>query len=225
VAGNNYIGGYSGDGGAATSARLYSPWRVAVDAYGNLFIVDSQNQRIRKLDTSGIITTVAGNGSFGFDGDGSMATDGRLNYPTGVAVDATGNLFIADHDNNRIREVHLVGNPTFALTNVSVSDAGNYTVIITSPYGSVTSAVAVLTVTVPPTSPEIITGDTSFGFRSNRFGFNLSGAVGQTIVVDGSTDLVGWIPLFTNTVVGSPFYFSDPGSTNFPWRFYRGRVP
>jgi hypothetical protein len=111
------------------------------------------------------------------------------------------------------------------LSNVSVANAGNYTVVVTSPYGSATSEVAVLTVTIPRTPPEIITGDGSFGFRSNQFGFNLSGVVGQAIVVDGSTDLVGWAPLFTNTVVGNPFYFFDPGWTNYPQRFYRARLP
>ena len=74
-------------------------------------------------------------------------------------------------------------------------------------------------------SPQIITGDSSFGVHSNQFGFSLSGAVGQTIVVDGSTDLVGWTPLFTNIVLSSPFYFFDPASTNYPSRFYRARLP
>jgi hypothetical protein len=89
----------------------------------------------------------------------------------------------------------------------------------------VTSAVATLTVTIPSTPPQIITNDASFGFLTNQFGFNLSGAFGQMIVVDGSTDLLDWTPLFTNTVGGSPFYFFDPASTNFPWRFYRARLP
>ena len=97
--------------------------------------------------------------------------------------------------------------------------------VITGPYGSVTSAVAVLNVAIPRTPPQIITGDASFGFRTNHFGFNLSIVVGQTIVVDGSADLVSWTPLFTNTVVGSPFYYFDPASTNYPSRFYRARLP
>ena len=60
---------------------------------------------------------------------------------------------------------------------------------------------------------------------TNQFGFDLSGAFGQTIVVDGSTNLVNWMPLFTNTAGGNPFYFCDPASTNFLWRFYRARLP
>jgi len=106
------IGGFSGDGGPATSAALSDPTGVAVDASGNLFIADYYNNRIRKVSASGIITTFAGSGtpdSFGtpggFSGDGGPATAALLSYPTGVAVDASGNLFIADSLNNRIRKV------------------------------------------------------------------------------------------------------------------------
>jgi sugar lactone lactonase YvrE len=105
VAGNGSFGGYSGDGGLATAAQLNMPYGVAVDASGNLFIADSFNDRIRKVSaSSGIITTVAGNGSQGYSGDGGLATAAELSVPYGVAVDAAGNLFIADN-NNRIREV------------------------------------------------------------------------------------------------------------------------
>jgi sugar lactone lactonase YvrE len=217
--------GYSGDGGAATNATLKSPWGVALDAFGDLYIADLGNNRIRKVDTNGIITTVAGTSAAGYSGDGGAATNASLHNPACVALDAAGNLYIADWLNNRIREVHLAGYPTLTVSNVSVGNAGNYTVVVTSPYGSATSEVAVLTITIPRTPPQIITGDGSFGFQSNQFGFNLNGAVGQTIVVDGSTDLVGWAPLFTNTVVGNPFYFYDPAWTNYPQRFYRARLP
>jgi sugar lactone lactonase YvrE len=224
VAGKNGSG-YSGDGVAATNATLSFPFGVACDAFDNLYIADRNNNRIREVDSNGIITTVAGNGSSGYSGDGSAATNASLNLPIGVAFDSSGNLYIADQNNERIREVHFAGSPTFALTNVSVTNAGNYTVVITSPYGSVTSAVASLTVTVPRTPPQIIASGTNFGFATNQFGFNISGAFGQTIVVDGSTNLVDWTPLFTNTAGNIPFYFFDPVATNFPWRFYRARLP
>src|SRR5208282_1432049 len=119
VAGNG-TQGYSGDGGAATNAELYLPTGVAVDASGNLFIVDSGNNVIRKVGTNGIIATVAGNGTGGYSGDGGAATTAELSFPKGVAVDATGNLFIADYYNNRIRKVVnlAIPGPTLALNDV-----------------------------------------------------------------------------------------------------------
>jgi sugar lactone lactonase YvrE len=95
VAGNG-VAGYSGDGGAATSARLYNPSGVVVDGAGNLFITDENNSRIRKVTANGIITTLAGNGTADYAGDGGAANKSSLSYPRGVAVDASGNLFIAD---------------------------------------------------------------------------------------------------------------------------------
>lgn len=108
VAGNG-TSGFSGDNGSATSASLSYPTGVTVDTAGNLFVADAGNLRIRKVSASGIITTVAGDGSYGFSGDGGPATSASLNYPDGVAVDASGNLFIADTDNSRIRKVSANG--------------------------------------------------------------------------------------------------------------------
>jgi sugar lactone lactonase YvrE len=97
--------GYSGDSAAANTAELNGPFGVAVDAAGNLFIADFYNNLIRKVDTAGYITTVAGNGPAGFTGDGGVATSAKLRRPTGVAVDASGSLFIADYGNDRVRKV------------------------------------------------------------------------------------------------------------------------
>jgi sugar lactone lactonase YvrE len=160
MAGNG-VSGYSGDGGAATKANLAAPVGVAVDVFGNLLIVDQSNGRIRKVDDKGVITTVAGGGSNG-PGDGGPATGASLYNPSGAAVDASGNLFIADTQNNRIRKVALAGIPTLTLDNVSALTAGDYQVIIASPYGSVTSAVATLTVRVPPS---IATQPASFAVK------------------------------------------------------------
>jgi sugar lactone lactonase YvrE len=104
VAGNT-TQGFAGDGGKATAAELYLPTGVFVDASGNLFIADRGNNRIRKVSTSGTITTVAGNGTGVFSGDGGAATSAGLASPTNVVVDASGNLFIAGTLNSRIREV------------------------------------------------------------------------------------------------------------------------
>jgi uncharacterized protein (TIGR03437 family) len=101
IAGNG-TAGYSGDGGPATSAALNAPEGLAIDSAGNLFIADQINQRIRKV-SNGIITTVAGNGSAGYSGDGGPAISAELSGPAGMSFDAAGNLYIADRDNNRIR--------------------------------------------------------------------------------------------------------------------------
>ncbi len=109
VAGNG-TAGYTGDTKAATSATLNHPTAVVVDASGNLYIADTDNHVVRKVDTSGNITTFAGIGSFGFAGDAAEATLAQLNRPIGLALDATGNLYIADSYNFRIRKVGTDGN-------------------------------------------------------------------------------------------------------------------
>ena len=101
--------GYGGDGGPATSAQLNNPAGVAVDAAGNVYIADELNARIRKVNTAGIITTVAGNGILGFSGDSGAATLAELYQPTGVGVDGAGDMYIADEANNRIRQVTTAG--------------------------------------------------------------------------------------------------------------------
>ncbi len=152
VAGNgNY--GYFGDGGMATNACLSDPNGVSVDAIGNLYIADRDNYRIHKVGTNGIITTVAGNGSAGYSGDGGSATNASLSGYCYIKVDADGNLFIDGVTNHRARLVTFVGNPTLTLHNVNETNAGNYSVVVTSAYGSVTSSVAILT--VPPLPPII----------------------------------------------------------------------
>lgn len=96
--------GFSGDGGPATSAKLYNPWGVALDSAGNIYIADSGNYRIRKVDiNTGIINTIAGNGLSGITGNGAAAVNARLNFPQAVAVDRFGNVFIADTNNNQVR--------------------------------------------------------------------------------------------------------------------------
>ncbi len=98
--------GFGGDGGAATSARMNTPIGIALDAAGNVYITDTHNQRIRKVNAAaGNVETIAGTGSAGFSGDGAAATSAQVNFPIGIAADAAGNVYIADSNNNRIRQI------------------------------------------------------------------------------------------------------------------------
>ncbi len=118
IAGNGYYG-YSGDGGPATSATFDDPLGEALDDAGNLYIADSQNNVIRELyAATGTIATIAGNGHFGYSGDGGPATSAELTVPNAVALDSAGNLYIADTGNNVIREV-------YAATGTIATIAGN----------------------------------------------------------------------------------------------------
>ncbi len=108
VAGNGSYG-YSGDGGPATAAQLKAPTGLCFDKAGNLYIADEQSHTVRVVNTSGIISTIAGTGIAGFSGDGGLATNAQLTTPIGIAVDDLSNLYIAAVDNHRVRKVNTAG--------------------------------------------------------------------------------------------------------------------
>ncbi len=124
VAGNG-TAGYGGDDGPATSAQLDAPRGVAVDFSGNIYIADTQNDRIREVSTSGTITTVAGTGTAGYSGDDGPATSAQLDGPQGVAADSSGNIYIADTQNDRIREVSASGTITTVAGNGTIGYGGD----------------------------------------------------------------------------------------------------
>jgi sugar lactone lactonase YvrE len=124
IAGNG-TAGYGGDGGPATTAELNTPDGIAFDTHGDLYIADIGNNVIRKVDTLGNITTVAGNGTQGFSGDGGPATAAELNAPFGVDLDAAGNLYIMDTLNARIRKVDTTGTITTVAGNGKFGFAGD----------------------------------------------------------------------------------------------------
>ena len=101
--------GYTGDGGPATSATFHNPVALIFNSAGELIIADYNNNVVRKISTSGIITTIAGNGIGGFSSDGIPATSSELHSPEGLALDAAGNLYIADGNNSRVRQVDVSG--------------------------------------------------------------------------------------------------------------------
>lgn len=150
VAGNHSNGGhYAGDGGAATNASLHFPNGVCVDYFGNLYVADFNNWRVREVNAaSGIISTVAGNGIKTYSGDGGAPTNASLNSTAGVTMDAFGNLYIADSGNSAVRKVSNVLMPDgfLAVQNVTTNDEGAYQAVISSLCGSITSSVANITV-------------------------------------------------------------------------------
>ncbi len=178
------VAGYSGDNGPATSATLKTSWGVAVDSSGNIYIADCDNRSIRKVDKlSGNITTVAGTGVAGFSGDGGDATLAMLKYPYGVGVDSTGNIYIADSQNNRIRKVEAGASTSYTVS--YISNGGS----------SVASqSVAYNTATTAPTPPTK-TGYTFAGWYSD---------VGLTTVFAFTTVITSDTTLYAKWTSGSP---------------------
>ena len=240
VAGNG-VARFSGDGGPATNASLFAPTGLGVDAPGNLYIVDTGNQRIRRVGQDRIITTVAGNGVRGFSGDGGLATAASLSlgniqylgiagYPTSVAVDGAGNFYVADTDNGRVRKIDQSGIITSAVNglrdpygvaadsagNLFITDSSNDQILKVSPSGEVT------TITQTLYSPSGVALDRAGNLHiadSHSHRIRKAEPNGVTSVIAGSGD-----PIF-DPVEGYFFVggFSGDGGPatsaqlNFPW--------
>ena len=187
------------------------------------FRTDSNN-RVRKVNVNGIINTVVGNGSSSYSGDGSAVVNAGLNAPRGVVVDSSGNLFIADSGNSRVRMVsQFASYPTLALNNVTARDAGNYSVIVTGPYGSFTSSLVTLSVaTAPLISKSVFNPDGSVTL-------NLLTAPNIGSRVFAATNLtppVIWQPICTNVAgPAGAWQFTDTNAGSHPVQFYRSATP
>ena len=116
------VRGAAGDGGPAAAAQLNAPRTTATDSAGNTYVTDTENNRIRRISAAGIITTVAGNGTAGYSGDGGPATAARLSNPHGIDVDTAGNVYIADSANHRIRRV----SPSGVITTIAGTGSTTY---------------------------------------------------------------------------------------------------
>ena len=132
------VNGAAGDSGPAVGAQLGNVFGVALDAAGDIYIVDTGNSTIRKVDTNGVITTVAGNGTAGFSGDNGPATSAQLNLPYGVALDAAGNLYIADRYNYRVRKVDTSGVITTVAGNGTQGNSGDSGLATSAEFGVIT---------------------------------------------------------------------------------------
>ena len=222
VAGNG-SSAYSGDGGFATNASLDLPRALTVDSVGNVYVADSYNQRIRKVNPGGVISTVAGNGIPGFSGDGGSGNDANISFPRGVAMDGAGNVFITDGGNSRIRKLSYVDyadQASLTITNVTTGSLSNYySVIVTGPSASVTSCVVAVNVQLPPITP-------TFTASNGVYTFTWSAVSNFTYQLQSATNLAapGWIDL------GSPITATN-GSVSVTnvigpdeQRFYRVRL-
>jgi uncharacterized protein (TIGR03437 family) len=118
--------GFSGDGGLATSAQFSAAQSIAIDAAGNLYIADAPNGRVRVVNSAGVISTFAGNGTYGWTGDGDLAVNAALYFPGGVAVDTIGNVFIADYGNGTVRMVSAATGIITTVAGYGVPGAGNF---------------------------------------------------------------------------------------------------
>jgi hypothetical protein len=216
VAGNG-TKGYSGDNGPALDASLDHPTGLALDGNGNMYVADDYGQRVRHVDINGIITTIAGNGVFGFSGDGGPPTSATLANPAAVAVDPYGNVFIADLLNNRVRKVSQ--GTTLALTNLSTANAGLYQMVVIGPGGSVTNTIANLIVAHSPLIYQTVrstNGSLALDFVSQP---------STTNVVQYTTNLsppVVWHPLWTNKAAANGnWQFTDTNAARYPSKYYR----
>ena len=207
----NGIFAFSGDGGPATEASLAAPYAAVKDGSGNLYIVDRSNHRIRKVDASGVITTVvgrdAGEGEVRFSGDGGPATDALLNFPSDVFVDASGNLYIVDRSNHRIRKVDTSG----VITTVVGRDIGEGEVRFSGDGGPATEALLNL--------PYGICGDSAGNLyiadtNNNRVRKVDASGVITTVVGSGELGFQGDGGPATDALLARPYRIAVDGADN-----------
>ncbi len=140
IAGKDTASGFTGDGGPAIAAKLNNPENLCLDSFGNMYIADASNHRVRKITAStGIITTIAGNGLMGYSGDGIAATSASLFFPTGICIDTLGDVFISDVLNYRIRKIAAsTGIITTVAGNGNNGSSGDGGLAVDAEFGGVT---------------------------------------------------------------------------------------
>ncbi|HLP75673.1 MAG TPA: hypothetical protein VK327_02035 [Candidatus Paceibacterota bacterium] len=221
--------------GVGSAARFNHPCGLAVDLATNVYVADSGNHTIRKITPQGAVTTLAGVAKVagGFDGTNGTSSVGLFNGPRGVAVDGATNVYVADYNNQTIRRISPAGVVTTVagLYNLSGSanGAGNgarfcYPEGIAVSNGSLYVADSANdtirrgTITAPVLIPH------SIGYTASHAVFSLTGLPGQPVVVLASTNLLDWVPIWTNTLDYQAISFSDPRTNRFPRYFYRAAI-
>jgi Zn-dependent metalloprotease/uncharacterized protein YjdB len=208
IAGDGYqdstdgTGRFTGDGGAATATSINQPVGIIVDPSGNILFADCLNNRIRRISTSGIITTIAGNGSLGYSGDGGPATAATLQRPVGIARDASGNIYIADGENNRVRRISTTG----IISTIAGSASSGYS----GDGGAATAA----TLSFPSSVAVDASNNIFIVDRGNSRIRRVTGGIITTVAGNGSTTASGDGGAATSAGI-SPFFISVDGSGNF----------
>jgi hypothetical protein len=225
IAGNGSCG-FSGDNGPATGAALQFPNGVAVDGEGNVYIADTSNARVRKVDTFGTITTVAGNGCTAYGaGDGGPATSASLCYPSGVAVDGAGNLFIAENSAGLIRRVDTTGTiTTIAGGSTILGDRGPATSAqLQFPYDVAVGLSGTLLIAdkgdyrvrlLTPIGATLVTGVsiTSTGFVFSRVTRTFNGSI--TVTNTGQNSILGPLQVVLTNLAAGVTLSNATGMTN-----------
>jgi streptogramin lyase len=228
--------------GTNTAAQFNAPSGIAMDANGNLFVADQFNNEIRKMTPSGtnwIVTTIAGHAPPGKTGFADGTNTARFNNPTGLAVDTNGNVYVADEKNDAIRKLTPLG------TNWVTTTIGGHALTSGTNNGSGTNALFYFpfslavdgkgsvfvadmdnnTIRIGFLPPAILNSAPPFGFDQGQFEFILTGPTGQLVVVEASSDLLAWVPIWTNTFGPGQIFFADPQTAPPAPRFYRAQLP
>ena len=229
IAGTGY-GGYNGDGIPATSAELYAPDRVATDSAGNVYISEFGNNRVRKIDTTGIISTVAGTGTPGYSGDGGPATRAEINIPRGVVIEGNGgSIFISDSKNNRVRQVqYQVADPAFSVAGGAYTSSQTVTITDTTPGATIyyttngttpTTSSMKFAGSITVSSSETIeaiasaTGYSNSAVASAVYTINVPAAATPTFSPAAGTYTSVQSVAISDTTTGAAIYYTTDGTT------------
>jgi streptogramin lyase len=227
--------------GTNKTAQFNAPSGIAVDAGGHLFVADQFNNEIRKLTPSGtnwIVTTIAGCGP-GNPGSADGANTGEFNTPTGLAVDTNGNVYVADEENDTIRKLTPLGANWVTSTiggqpqKYGTNNGSDTNALFYFPFslavdgkGSVFVAdTANNTIRIGFQPPAILSSARPFGLNQGQFEFILTGPTAQLVVVEASSDLQTWLPIWSSTFGPGQLFFADPDPAPPPPRFYRALLP